>query len=225
MSDETSLNDSLITRHLSPMTRHWSDRELYTACGQDGSELQRQAFATLYQELYLVCLFMLQTATLPEPQELAQDCAQEAVVKIWKHLATCTQPESFRSWAKTIARNQTLNEIAKLKRKREETLEHALDKPQADQRALPDAALTKHERYLAVLDLLASAPISERSRYVILAKYLLNLTEEEISRALSEKEGAEVRPSHVQVTRAKNFKKLYSDPEVHKKFEELDSDV
>lgn len=205
------------------MTRYWSDRELYTACGQDGSEQQRQAFALLYQELYLVCLFMLQTATLSEPQELAQDCAQEAVVKVWKNLATCTYPELFRSWAKTIARNQTLNEIAKLKRKREETLDHALDKPLEDPRALPAAALARHEQYLALLDLLATAPISERSRYVILAKYLLQLTEDEISQALHEKEGGEVRPSHVQVTRAKNFKKLYSDPEVRKKFEELDN--
>ncbi len=206
------------------MTRHWSDRELYTACGQDGSEQQRQAFALLYQELYPICLFMLQTATIPEPQELAQDCAQEAVVKIWKYLTTCTQPESFRNWAKTIARNQTLNELARLKRKREETLDHILDKPQEDHRALPAAALDNQEKYLALLDLVASAPISERSRYVILAKYLLNLTEEEISQALSEKEGTEVRPSHVQVTRAKNFKKLYSDPEIRKKVEDLEKD-
>jgi RNA polymerase sigma factor (sigma-70 family) len=206
------------------MSRKWTDRELYEACGQNGSEQQRSAFDLLYQELYAVSLFMLQTTLAPEPRALAQDCAQEAVVKIWKHLATCTQPDTMRSWAKSIVRNQTLNEIAKLKRKATDSLEEHTDKLLLDERTTLLETFQAKEKYNAILDLLIAAPLSERSRYVILAKYLLQMTEEEISQALSQKEGNVVKPSHVQVTRAKNFKKIYSDPELYKKFRDLRED-
>jgi RNA polymerase sigma factor (sigma-70 family) len=194
------------------MARTWTDRELYQACGQNGSEDQRAAFVYLHQELYAISLFMLQTAVTPEPHELAKDCAQEALVKIWKNLHTCEQPDSFRNWAKKIVRNQTLNEIARLKRKQEEALEAAIDHPLQDTQAIPVNALESAEKYSELLDLLHHAPISERSRYVILAKYLLHLSDEEISEALSKREGVAIKPSHVQVTRAKNFKKMMSDP-------------
>jgi RNA polymerase sigma factor (sigma-70 family) len=194
------------------MARTWTDCELYQACGQNGSEEQRAAFVYLHQELYALSLFMLQTAVTPEPNELAADCAQEALVKIWKNLHTCQQPDSFRNWAKKIVRNHTLNEIARLKRKQEEALEAAVDHPLQDPQSIPMEAFERAERYGALLDLLRHAPISERSRYVILAKYLLQLNDEEISKALSDREGAMIRPSHVQVTRAKNFKKMMSDP-------------
>lgn len=203
------------------MTRKWTDLELYEACGQDGSEQQRLAFDVLYQELYAISLYMWQTTMAAEPRALAQDCAQEAVVKVWKYLDTCKQPATLRSWAKSIVRNQTLNEIAKLKRKATDSLEEHHDTPLLDEGATPDDSLQAKEKYQAILDLLAIAPLSERSRYVILAKYLLQMTEEEISQALSQKEGSDIKPSHVQVTRAKNFKKIYSDPDLYKKFRAL----
>ena len=185
------------------MTRKWTDRELYNAFGQNGSDRQREAFDLLYRELYAISLFMLQTTAASEPHALAQDCAQEAIVKVWKHLATCEQPDALRSWAKTIVRNQTLNEIAKLKRRQEDPIEHHVDKPRLDEQTIPTKRLEKAERYRAILDLLDAAPISERSRYVILAKYLLHMTEEEICQALSQKEGVALKPSHVQVTRGR----------------------
>ncbi|MDQ3248478.1 MAG: RNA polymerase sigma factor [Chloroflexota bacterium] len=203
------------------MTRLWTDRELYAAFGQDGSEQQRQAFEVLYQELYAISFFMLQTTRAAEPQALAQDCTQEALVKVWKHLDTCEQPDSVRGWAKTIVRNQTLNEIARLKRKAESSLEQEIKQPLADQNEAPSAAFDDHEKQLAILDLLAAAPISERSRYVILAKYLLQMSEAEISEALSQREGLAIKPSHVQVTRAKNIKKLIQDADLREKFRKL----
>lgn len=203
------------------MTREWSDRKLYEACGQAGSDEQRQAFAVLYAEFYSIALFMVQSTATPEPEELAQDCAQEALIKVWKNLATCIQPAAFRHWARTVLRNQTLNELAKLKRKREESLEHDPDHPLPQPGSNPAEVVRRDEKYSTLLELLRSAPISERSRYVILAKYLAQMTEEEISQALSSKEQNEVRPSHVQVTRAKNFKKLYSDPKLRQQFADL----
>jgi RNA polymerase sigma factor (sigma-70 family) len=206
------------------MTRKWTDRELYDAFGQNGSDQQHQAFELLYRELYTISLFMLQTTVAPEPQALAQDCAQEAIVKAWKNLATCEQPDSLRSWAKTIARNQTLNAIARLKRQAEEPIEGHVDKPLGEENASPIEILVEKEKYATILDLLAAAPLSERSRYVIAAKFLAQMTEEEICVALSEKEQTELKPSHVQVTRAKNFKKIYSNAELLKKFKDLQDD-
>ncbi len=206
------------------MTRKWTDRELYDAVGQNGSDQQRQAFDILYQELYAISFFMLQTTVAPEPRALAQDCAQEAIVKAWKSLASCEQPASFRQWAKTIVRNQTLNAIARLKRQAEDSIEAHVDKPLAAEDASPNAILAQKEKYATILELLAAAPLSERSRYVIAAKFLAQMTEEEICQALSKKEGTEIKPSHVQVTRAKNFKKIYSDAELLKKFRDLQDD-
>jgi RNA polymerase sigma factor (sigma-70 family) len=203
------------------MMREWSDRKLYEACGQEGSDQQQQGFALLYEEFYTIALFMVQNAATPQPEELAQDCAQEALIKVWKNLATCTQPNAFRHWAKTILRNQTLNELARLKRKREDSLDHDPEQTLSQPQGNPAVVVAQSEKYNRLLDLLATAPISERSRYVILAKYLAQMTEEEISQALSAKEKSEVRPSHVQVTRAKNFKKLYSDPNLRRQFAEL----
>jgi RNA polymerase sigma factor (sigma-70 family) len=203
------------------MTRTWTDRELYDALAQNGSDQQRQAFELLYQELYTISLFMLQTTAAPEPGALAQDCAQEAIVKAWKNLATCEQPDLLRSWAKTIVRNQTLNAIARLKRQTVDSIEAHVDEPLSDEGASPIEILAKKEKYETILALLAAAPLSERSRYVITAKFLAQMTEEEICQALSKREGTEIKPSHVQVTRAKNFKKIYSDAELLKKFRDL----
>jgi RNA polymerase sigma factor (sigma-70 family) len=200
---------------------NWTNRELYDALHQEATEQQRQAFDLLYRELYAVCFFMLQTATVAEPRELAQDCAQEAIVKIWKNLARCEQPDSLRNWAKMIARNQTLNELARQKRLREASIEREVDETLIDAYTMPAAALTRAEKYTAILDLLAAAPISLRSRYVIAAKYLLQMSEEEICQGLQEREGAELKPSHVQVTRAKNFKKIYSNADFLRRFWEL----
>jgi RNA polymerase sigma factor (sigma-70 family) len=203
------------------MTPNWTNRELYEALNRQGSEQQRQAFELLYRELYAICLFMLQTATAAEPRELAKDCAQEAIVKVWKNLGSCQQPDSLRSWAKTIARNQTLNEIARLKRQHETSIEREVDVALADMQSAPATSLTRAEKYSAILDLLGAAPISLRSRYVIAAKYLMQMSEEEICQGLQEREGAEVKPSHVQVTRAKNFKKIYSNVDLLRRFWEL----
>jgi RNA polymerase sigma factor (sigma-70 family) len=203
------------------MTHVWTDQELYQALGQQGAEEQRQAFEVLYRELYAIALYMVQTAALPDPQAVAQDCTQEAIVKIWRHLEQCTQPDALRRWAKTIVRNQTLNELARLKRKRETPLEQAAEGLVGETLATPTGALAAAERFGAILDLLAAAPLSERSRFVILAKYLMQMTEEEIAGALSAREGGEVRPSHVQVTRSKNFKKIYTNPDLRARFGEL----
>lgn len=206
------------------MSRTWTDRELYTAFGQDGSEHQRQAFEILYQELYALSWFMLQTTSAPEPQALAQDCTQEALVKIWKYLDTCEQPDSLRHWAKTIVRNQTLNEIARLKRKPQDSIDRVVDQPMLDESAIPSTVFEQQEKQLAILDLLATAPISDRSRYVILAKYLLQISDEEISQALSQREGEPIKPSHVQVTRAKNIKKITQNAILRQKFRDLNGD-
>lgn len=203
------------------MTANWTNRQLYDALGQQGSEQQRQAFDTLYRELYAVCFYMLQSANVAEPRELAKDCTQEAIVKIWKHLDSCEQPDALRNWAKKIVRNQTLNEIARLKRQQEQSIEREVDLALVDMHTPEAANLTRVEKYSALLDLLAAAPLSLRSRFVIVGKYLMQMSEEEICQALAEREGAEVKPSHVQVTRAKNFKKIYSNADLLRRFWEL----
>jgi RNA polymerase sigma-70 factor (ECF subfamily) len=198
-----------------------TNRQLFESLSQQDSEQQRRAFELLFRELYAICLFMLQNAQVSEPYELAKDCTQEAIVKVWKNLPTCQQPDSFRSWARTIIRNQTLNEITRIKRHHEETIESDEAQLVEDHANTPQVALDKAEKYGALLDLLAASPISFRSRYVIIGKYLMQMTEDEICTALQEREGGLIKPSHVQVTRAKNFKKIYGDADLLSRFWEL----
>jgi len=203
------------------MSQQWSDQALYAALQQQGSDVQRAAFEQLYRELFAIAHFMVQSAAVAEPRAVAQDCAQEALVKVWKNLDTCERIETFRNWARKIVRNQTLNELARLRRQPEASLEREAHEALVDPENSPANAVAATERYSAILDLLATAPISDRSRFVILAKYLMGMTEEEIAQALSQREGASLKPSHVQVTRAKNFRKIYENPTLKAQFGDL----
>lgn len=53
---------------------------------------------------------------------------------------------------------------------------------------------------------------------------LLQISDEEISQALSQREGELIKPSHVQVTRAKNIKKITQNAILRQKFRDLNGD-
>lgn len=86
-----------------------SPSELLMACGRQ----DQKAFQTLYEKtsanLYAVCLRILKN------EATAQECLQEAYIKIWNHAARY-QPERAQAttWMTTICRNLSIDTLRKL---------------------------------------------------------------------------------------------------------------
>ncbi len=72
----------------------------YTACGDEGSFYQRQAFEELFQYLYPIALYQAN-----HDQPIAEECSQEALVAVWKSLAQVKDSGSFSRWAGVIVTN------------------------------------------------------------------------------------------------------------------------
>jgi len=179
---------------------------LHTACGSPDTAVQTAAYRTLWHYLYRVAAAM--TRTQPDGDALAQDCAQRALLRIHQQFQRCEEPKAFRVWARRIVSNLVIDELRR--RKRLQPL------PEGD----PDSIHPDHlegrvfGRITAVSlrQLLNQAPISDRSRRVVIGRYLDDSDDETLARAESELAGSDVLPSHVQVTRAKNIAKLRQWP-------------
>ena len=187
----------------------WTDQMLYDACHKTGSIEQAEAFDVLFNELYCITFYMVVTrSNYPDPESLAKDCAQGAIIKILKSLDTCQKPDSFRAWAKKIARNHTLNELIKrdtlheVSREDEDYEQLKADSP------LPQEEIEQREWTVKLMYELAKAQWSQRSKQVVLGKFLEDKKDTTLAEELSQSEGEAIRPSHIQVTRTKDLNKL-----------------
>ena len=117
----------------------------------------------------------------------AEDVAQEAFVKAWKHIRSFVPGGSFRAWLFTIARNtavdylRTKKEVA-LSRFENAEGENSLLASIADNAPLPDELIARAEdvRYLAGL----LAEINPEYREVLELRHTSNLTFEEIGKVV-----------------------------------------
>lgn len=200
-----------------------SDRDLYEACCRTGSEEQAVAYTELFQGFYRVALRMVANTHHPEPEALAADCAQEALLKTHRHLADVKSPDAFRAWAAATLRNHVLNRLQQW-RGQEAHLVRPYDADDDDaqeggpalqpaprpapQAADPFAGVENAELALALGAAIAAAALSERSRWVVAGRYLLDLEDQVLAAQLTQREGCDVLPSHVQTTRSKNLAKL-----------------
>jgi RNA polymerase sigma factor (sigma-70 family) len=180
-----------------------SSEELYAACGREGSDAQADAYRQLFRELFRVTYGMLRAR--PDGEALAADCAQAALIKAHRSLAQCREPATFRAWAAQIARRTVLDAL-----RRPAQARHApLDEHEAALAAPPPEAPSDLRGLL--LDAVRRGPLSERSRRVILGRFFEERPDEELAAEEARLAGEPVRPSHVQVTRAKNIAKLRGD--------------
>ena len=186
-----------------------NDTALYTACRQDGSQAQTDAFASLWAPLYRIAWAMLRSQN--DGESLAHDCTQMALIKIYQRIDSCTNPASFRAWANQILRRTVLDELRRPEHARRVTLPDDHDEAAAWLIAPPDAPDPTDLRGV-LLDVVQRGPLSARSRRVVLGRYFQEQTDEEL--ALAENAGDEQRvlPSHIQVTRAKDLAALRRDP-------------
>lgn len=183
--------------------------ELYMACTRSDPETQAAAYTRLWEYLFRVVLHYF--LSLPDAESLAQDCAQEALIRIHSRVQECRSPETFLAWARRIAGHMAIDELRRRKR-----LVALDDLDESAHPAGPDyaesgSAEAASETGLQSADLrllLQRAPMSERSRRVVIGRYLDDLPDEQLARAESDLERREVLPSHVQVTRTKDIVRL-----------------
>ncbi|MCL4264125.1 MAG: RNA polymerase sigma factor [Anaerolineae bacterium] len=180
----------------------------YHAC-QDANP---QAYAALFSYLSRVALQVVYDQ--PEAEALAQDCAQTALIRIHQRLDACHEPAAFRAWARQIASHIAIDALrrrARLTFAAEDDLDHILNNVAVEKPTLEDetaVAAHLHDLYAAI----QQAPISDRSRRVVIGRYLQDLPDEILAEIESKLAEMETLPSHIQVTRSKNIAKLRQWP-------------
>lgn len=175
--------------------------EMYAACCSADALVQAAAYETLWVYLYRVALQVVYDQ--PEAEMLAQDCAQNALIRVHERRAECREPAAFRSWARRIVVNLAIDTLRRIKR------ETRLDTKESGHRSTSGRSeLESKVLGDELLALISQAPISERSRRVVLGRYRDGIPDERLAQEESRRAGRSVLPSHLQVTRSKNINKL-----------------
>jgi RNA polymerase sigma-70 factor (ECF subfamily) len=102
---------------------------------------------------------------------VAEDAAQEAVIRAWRQSGTCRQPDQPEPWMARIARREAFRLAAR----------------QSDDRELPDAVLSIDRTDESVVGLTvrqAMAELSHDERRLLYARYWRDLPQEEIATRL-----------------------------------------
>ncbi len=179
----------------------WDSAQLYAGCRSANSAEIRAAFSELWRYLFRVSYHVCRDQ--PDAEQLAQDCTQRALIRIHDRIDECREPDAFRIWARRIVSHLTIDEL----RKRKRLL--PLDEPLTRTLTAPNSAETTHTLDLDMLQaLLADAPISERSQRVVVGRYFDALPDAELAETESQLSNSAVSPANIQVTRAKNIRKL-----------------
>jgi RNA polymerase sigma factor (sigma-70 family) len=193
----------------SPQTTYTDSAVWYAACRSPERSIQASAYEALFAYLSRAALHIVRDQ--PGADGLAQDCAQNALIRIHERLDECREPAAFRSWARQIVSHLALDGL----RRRSKLVFAAEDEPEyvvevtGDDHS-PEEEIAAAANESALYAAIHSAPISGRSRRVVIGRYLQDLPDEPLAERESELAGKTVLPSHIQVTRAKNMAKLRS---------------
>jgi len=182
---------------------------LYEACASTEPDVQAQAYEQLWTYLYRVAFQLMHDQ--PNADDLSQDCAQSALIRIHERLHECEGPTAFLGWGKRIVSNMAIDELRRRKRllpSDPEDLEYAASNHPLNTLSSLEAETLTGITIDGLRDLIEKAPISKRSRRVILGRFFDNDPDEELSRQESKIAGQVVLPSHIQVTRTKDFNRL-----------------
>lgn len=183
--------------------------ELYAACCSASAGVQAAAYQTLWAYLYQVALQVVYDQ--PDAEALAQDCAQIALIRVHERVEECRDPAAFRAWSRRIASRVAIDELRRKKRLTRLNPDEADDvtaRLPDENQSPPDVEVMENMGVEELRRLINLAPISDRSRRVVLGGYLDNIHDEQLAQIESERAGQAVRPSHIQVTRSKNIAKL-----------------
>lgn len=183
--------------------------ELYAACRSADRQQQTAGYEALWPHVLRAAYFVVRDQA--DAEALAQDCAQRALVRVHTHLPDCREPAAFRVWAQRIATRLALDELRQRKRllplgddEADEAPGLSLADPQTPLETEAVSHLDTHD----LQQLIERAPISERSRRVVVGRYFADAPDEVLAHTESNLSGQTVLPSHVQVTRTKDIARL-----------------
>ena len=181
--------------------------ELYRLCVSEDSAEKTQGYESLWPYLYRIAQIVVRDQH--NADSLAQDCAQQALIRIHSRITECKEPAAFRTWSRRIVSHVAIDELRKRKRLSftidadDSTLQ--LEAPESEQ---PETVAADNTPMGDLRALFEESPMSKRSRRVVAGRYFEEQPDEVLAQRESELSGKDVRPSHVQVTRAKNIAKL-----------------
>lgn len=197
------------------MDERTDNQALYDACCDAGSDAQAEAFGVLWTYLHRIAFWMVRER--PDASAIASDCVQVTLIKIHANLDKCKEPGAFRAWASQIVRRTVLDEL----RRPEYSRTTALPEHDHDTAISVPAPTENMDVRSYLLTAIEHGPLSERSRRVVLGRYLHDQSDEILAHIESELSGQTIRPSHVQVTRAKNLSSLRRDAAFLERLQDL----
>lgn len=181
---------------------------LYNACRGGDLAAQSAAYRNLWEQLYRVAHYLV--ANQRDATDLAQDCAQNALLRIHQRIHECHEPAAFLGWSQRIVSNITIDELRRRKRFTStdtgteddvlEAIASLLDQP--EERVLGRLQIDE------LRQMILQSPISDRSRRVVIGRFFDGVEDDELAQQERELSSETVLASHVQVTRAKNLAKL-----------------
>ena len=185
--------------------------QLYWACQNTDTDQRSAAYQWLWAYLYRVVLQIAYDQ--PDANALAQNSAQSALIRVHGRIQECREPQAFRKWARQIASHLVIDELRR--RKKLLPLDPSSDsgeKPAAEMKSpvgqQPETQVLDAIAQADLRRLLEMAPISDRSRRLVIGRYLDDQPDEILSQLESTLSGHDLLPSHIQVTRTKNITKL-----------------
>jgi len=190
------------------ITPYQDSADLFMACGSSETAVQATAYRELWQVLYRTALHIADQQ--PDQEALAQDCAQRALVRIHQQRLTCAEPKAFRTWCRRIVTNLVIDELRRRQRLQplEHTAETTLNASASQDHASLEGQVLADLSLANLRSLLLQSPMSDRSRRVVIGRYLDDADDESLAQTETELDQKEVLPSHIQVTRSKNISKL-----------------
>ena len=186
--------------------------ELYGACISEDQTVMEDAYGRLWE--YLVQVAMHVVRDQPNSPDLAQDCAQKGLIRIYERIDECETAVTFLGWSRTIVRNIALDSLRRRKRLRPLEDDRRPDSGQQWPQGGPslETRVVEQMTWQEVRELVDHSPISDRSRRTIIGRYFDNKPDEDLALAESQLVGGKILPSHLQVTRTKNLSKLRNWP-------------
>jgi RNA polymerase sigma-70 factor (ECF subfamily) len=183
-----------------------TEHDLIKRAGRGDADAFEQLLSAQENRIYAISLRMCGS------HEEAQDCTQEAMIRIWRALSTFKGQSSFSTWVYRVTMNTCLDELRRRKSRSAVSLEAMVDNgfAPADESDTPErSAVRREQRYLlekAIYDL------PEDMKSAIVLRDIQGLSYEEIATVLDTNVGT--IKSRISRGREKLRSVLSHDPEL-----------
>lgn len=196
------------------MNKQWTSKKLFDAFYSNDSQLQNSASEFIQNYLHP---FAKKYSHGWDHIIDAEDAVQTTLLKLLEGARKGIRPDNPDKFLSYIT--QTMYRYLHTTKERAEKGDNlpplsSIPPPE------PDSVALDKEISSGILALVNQAPFSTRSRYVVVGKYIGELSDDEMAEELTDIEGKEVKRHHVQKTRSENFSKI-RNPDWIERFKDL----